>query len=388
MQIDFFDYLSPFITFIFGSLITYYFGHKLVIVSYHSALIYCWHTFFCITYYWLTHSMGGDAVGYFNFAKNGYFDFDLGTFAINSLTYTLVNYLYLSNLSTFLFFNIFGSIGLLFFFKSLMIASEKKKPITRKIVWIIILLPSVSYWSSAIGKDSLAFLSVSLVLWAAIELKKRFYTMAFAIGIMFVIRPHMASMMIVALTIGAIFDGRKSVASNIYIATLSFGLATVLIPFTLKFTGFTDALSFENFTEFLIERQSYNMDGDGGIDISSMSLHEKLFAYIFRPTFLEVKNILFLAAAFDNFILLCLFIFGGYRILNGARSYTGENRVFLWSYSLIAWFVLAMTTSNMGIALRQKWMFVPCLIYLLISLMPEKKLLIAKSKPIQNIRLN
>lgn len=81
----------------------------------------------------------------------------------------------------------------------------------------------------------------------------------------------------------------------------------------------------------------------------------------------EVKSFLGLAAAIDNLILLGLFVFGGIPTLLGRRSVFGENRIFMWAYSLSAWLILAMTTANLGIALRQRWMFAPMLIFLLIS---------------------
>lgn len=40
----------------------------------------------------------------------------------------------------------------------------------------------------------------------------------------------------------------------------------------------------------------------------------------------------------------------------------------MWWYALIAWVLLSMTTANLGIAMRQKWMFVPVLVFLLISI--------------------
>jgi hypothetical protein len=39
----------------------------------------------------------------------------------------------------------------------------------------------------------------------------------------------------------------------------------------------------------------------------------------------------------------------------------------MWLYVLITWTVLAVTTANLGISLRQKWMFAPVLMFLLLS---------------------
>jgi hypothetical protein len=39
----------------------------------------------------------------------------------------------------------------------------------------------------------------------------------------------------------------------------------------------------------------------------------------------------------------------------------------MWLYVLLTWVVLATTTANLGISMRQKWMFTPVLVFLLIS---------------------
>jgi hypothetical protein len=45
----------------------------------------------------------------------------------------------------------------------------------------------------------------------------------------------------------------------------------------------------------------------------------------------------------------------------------------MWVYVFGSWLILAMTTANMGIALRQKWMFAPMLIFLLISVIGRRR---------------
>jgi len=41
--------------------------------------------------------------------------------------------------------------------------------------------------------------------------------------------------------------------------------------------------------------------------------------------------------------------------------------------------MLATTTANLGIAMRQKWMFLPCLIFLLLSVIGAKNKELDKS---------
>jgi hypothetical protein len=106
-----------------------------------------------------------------------------------------------------------------------------------------------------------------------------------------------------------------------------------------------------------------------------MSAPMQLFTYLFRPLPFEAHNVSALAASLDNVMLLLLFIMGGWGLFR--KRLTGQllnhNRIFLWAYCLATWLILAMTTANLGIAVRQKWMFAPMLIFLLISVIGRKR---------------
>ncbi len=370
--------LSIPIVFSFGLFLCSIVGAGLKIGLSRVFYLYSWHTFFCIIYYFYSLHFSADSSVYYQDAQDLNIDFGVGTDGINFIVHLLVQYLNLSEVATFLVFNIFGVIGLLYFSSSMSIASMTKKDFIRKLSLIIVFLPSVSFWSSAIGKDSISFLAVSLALWAALYLRRRLFTMFAAIAIMLFVRPHMAAIMILAFTAALLIEGKISKFSKIFVSLLALGVSAIMIPFALNYAGLTDGANISELNEYIEERQGYNMEGGGGIDIGAMSLPEQMFAYVFRPSLLEVNSIFSLAAAFDNLILLALFFAGGYRILRGKYRSSGESLVFIWSYTMLAWIVLSMTTANMGIALRQKWMFVPFLVFLLISVMPDKKNLLKR----------
>jgi hypothetical protein len=46
---------------------------------------------------------------------------------------------------------------------------------------------------------------------------------------------------------------------------------------------------------------------------------------------------------------------------------------FLLAYSVTAWVMLALTTANLGISVRQKWMFAPMLIFLFLSVAGRRR---------------
>jgi len=337
-----------------------------------SLLLYGWHSVFCIFYLWFALQFGADAITYFLKASSGNVEWSFGTAGVDYFTALLVRGLNVSLLGAFLIFNIFGAVGLLAIDGSLKAATRDSKPYVVKLATIIVFLPSLSFWSSAIGKDSLSFMATGLALWAALDLGRRGLLMGLAIVVMLMVRPHMAGIMVMGLALAVVFDSNVTALKRLIYGVVATGVASVLVPFALQYAGVGDTVSVGSLTEYIDKRQSYNMEGGGGVDISSMSLPMQLFTYMFRPTFLEMNSIFSIAAALDNAILLYLFVLGGWALFKG-RVRTFGNRVFMWAYVLIAWIILSMVTANLGIALRQKWMFAPILIFLLISVLGKKK---------------
>ena len=245
----------------------------------------------------------------------------------------------------------------------------------RQLATLIVFLPSVSFWSSGIGKDSLSFMAMGLALWAALKLNRRVVLMVIAILIMLFVRPHMAGMMVIGLAGSMVFQRKTSVIQRVVFGVAALAATAVLVPFGLNYAGVGEDASSEDIASYIEGRQGENLEGGSSLDIASMSLPMKLFTYLFRPLPFEANSIFALLASVDNIILLFLF-FAGIRVALKKKlpaQFATHNRMFLWIYCFVAWFILASTTANLGIAMRQKWMFAPMLIFLLISLIGKEK---------------
>ena len=187
------------------------------------------------------------------------------------------------------------------------------------------------------------------------------------------VRPHIAAIMLLALSFAVLTNRNTRFIMKIFLLMVVVAVVAVIVPFVINYAGISEDFNAIVLSDYVEQRQSYNMEGSGGIDIASMSFPMQLFAYMFRPMFFEATTIFALAAAIDNLILICLFVLSGWAMLGGGKSNTRESRAFMWAYALMVWIVLALTTSNMGIALRQKWMFAPMLIFLAVSVVNIKK---------------
>ena len=130
--------------------------------------------------------------------------------------------------------------------------------------------------------------------------------------------------------------------------------------------------------EYIYKRQNYNIEGfGGGIDISSMPFILKMFTYIFRPLPFEAHNFLSFLSSIDNLLILVLFILSLFSVVASRRKIfslndSKENRWFLLFFALGGITISSLITSNLGISARQKWMFLPILIYFMFLFMNVK----------------
>lgn len=363
------------IVFLIGAVIAISLRSTFNCTSARSLTIYIWHTIFSIIYAVYVVNNGGDAFGYYRASLLGNIEFDWGTRGVEILTSFLTQGFGLSFLGTSLAFQIFGFIGLLAFDAGLRDVTKNKPKQVRRLATLIVFLPSVSFWSSGLGKDSLSFMAMGLALWAAMNLNRRIFLMVIAVLVMLFVRPHMAGMMVIGLAGSFVFQRRASILQRVIFGAAAFAAAAVLVPLGLNYAGVGESADSYEVMSYIEGRQAQNLDGGSSVDIESMNLPMKLFTYVFRPLPFEANSIFSLLASIDNIILLYLFIVGISAVIKKPLPVhlLAHNRMFMWIYCTIAWAVLAMTTANLGIAVRQKWMFVPMLMFLLISLIGKEK---------------
>lgn len=343
-------------------------------VSYKLSLIlYLWHTLFCIAYIWFALNFDADSNNYFYNAMNfDNRDFNFGTSFIIYLTYYLYDFLGISYIGQFLIHNFLGYVGLLAFAAAVKQATLNKTKYIRMFGWLIIFLPTASFWSTGLGKDAISFMAVGLALWASLDFKNRKFLLFFSIFSMFMVRPHMGAALAIAFILSLLFDKKISVYSKIFFGTLSISATAFIIPLMISYIGLSEANNLSDVDQYVDKRQNSNLSGGSSLDISSMSLPMQMITYLFRPLPFEAHSFLALIASLDNVILLGLAIMGFTAYLKKYKASIFSNRMFLWIYFLITLLILSTTTANLGIAMRQKWMFLPCLIFLLLSVIGSK----------------
>lgn len=370
-----------------------YIANKINISKSRAILLLLWHTFFSLVYYIYTFYYISDAKVYYIRSSSYETFFYVGSVGIEYILSIFKLNLKLQYPTIFLIFSFFGSIGLLFFDSLLKNASSNFSYNNKRIVSLIVLLPSISFWSSAIGKDSLSFLSVSIFLFSLVNLKDRIFLFYISFLIMFFVRPHISMLYLFSAFIYYLFSKNlkeiKSFTNFVFIIIL----LIIIVPFSLQYAGVIHIddfwkLDFNNFVNkislFTDHRQTLNLFGNTSVNISEMNIFERLFTYFFRPQIYEANNIFSIITSIENLIILLIFIFW---ITNIFYYMFKEKIIFLKIninvflsiifFILIISLILSSTTSNLGIAVRQKWMVLPLIIYLIIvsskSLSYDKK---------------
>lgn len=360
------DVFSPLVVFIFGIFFIYKISSTLNIPLYRALSIYTWHTLFCILYVYTSTIMVADSTLYYIDSLKDDVEFNFGTSFVILVTRFFSLHLSFSYLSTFLIFNILGSIGLLFLDHCLTYSVYGRKKFTKFLASLTVFIPSLSFWSSAIGKDSITFLGANLALWAALDFRNRLKFIFISILLIALVRPHIAGTMIIALLLSGLFSKSIVLKQKIYILSIAIPITVLSLPLILNYIGLQGTLSANLLQEYIEQRQISN-DGGSSVDISNMSLPLQMFTYIFRPLPYEAHSIFALISSLDNLFLLIIFTFFIFSIIFTKQPYndnSSENISFIVLYFFLTLIVLSVTTANLGIAVRQKLMFMPMFLYL------------------------
>lgn len=372
LPVSFDDSLKCFLVFAFGLILMVSTARRLRIEASLAVVFYLWHTLFCFGYVYFTIVNGADAQFYYSESFLSNVTFDLSSKGIVYLTSFFTQYLEFSFLAVNLVFNIAGAIGMLFFYVTLVEFLPRysgTKPqgysqIQMKAA-IVVLLPSVSFWSSALGKDSLSMLSVSLFVWSLHKFGTRRLALGAALLLMVFIRSHIAVAFVSAIMIMSAFNFRKNLISSIAIGVVGAGAAVLIAPIFLGLLQL-DSLNSSDVADFIGKRQDLEL-GNSYIAISEMSLPFQMFTYLFRPVVFESANGLQFINSLENTVHLLFFVQIVYLLLSNKVNWRDIN-IGILLYALIVLFMLASTTTNIGIAVRQKWMIMPALYAIIFTL--------------------
>ncbi len=363
-------YLSIILVFLFGIWETIFISKILGISQKKGIFLYFWHTFFSIVHYFWTIQAGNDVLGTYiisldpsigaSYLLDGTSNYASNIFIVNF--YRIFSYyLKFSFLTTFLVINIIGNNAILlieYFYKKLSIDFPKN---FKFVFGLFIWLPTLHFWT-ALGKDALVILGIILITYSLENLKKRFL---FAIPslILIVILRNYISIMVVGSIILSIFLNNRAIKQSSKVILL--GVASLslffILPIVISFLFKGNLENIKTVFETIAYNSKVTSVGTYAIDPNT-DLFTRIFTYIFRPLFFDVRNPFGIILSIDNFILLIIFV---YSVINIVKlrclrlSFKNEISTFCATFSFATVFLLSQSTSNLGLAARHKWMILP-----------------------------
>lgn len=340
----------------------------------HGLTLYLWHSLFCVIYILYSMDNPADSFNYFILSLTWDQPPNLGTRFVIFFNSFFTQGLGLSYGGSFFVYNILGSIGLIAFAAALREAFAGKSHNVRKVAAILPFLPGFSFWSTAIGKDSIAFFGVGLICWAAASPYRRFPVIVLGFAQLLAVRPHMASFLVIALAVAYSSVSQGSMKLKLLINAIVLPASVAVVVLSISYVGLDEGVSGDAVSSYVEQRQNYNTEGGSSVDIATASVPMRMFMYVFRPLFFDTGGAFGMVVSLENLVLFGVFLWFLHGLLKRSSSLTKFQRVFFSVYVLISWLALANTTANLGIAIRQKTMFTPMLLMLMLSYLPNIRL--------------
>lgn len=348
-----------------GGILCMLVGRRLKVHPLLTAALFAWHTMLGTYYssYVLVH--GGDPLEYYMRARFDYVSPSLGTDFIVWITSIPVG-LGLPFWPTSYLYNIVGAAGLICFAAALQQAGVRIRGsgLGSLLFGFFVFMPSLSFWTSGIGKDAIALLSVSLFLWSATALAKRRYACAAAVLLILPVRPHVAGLMLIGILVGILVTPNLKVTTRLAMTVGSAIAAFFAIPIAMVYAGTTQ---FATLAEYITDRQTKNTMGGSSLDITGMNPAMRLFTFVYRPLPREASGAEQLAASIENMLLIGVTILGLILIYRAGPLRVFRRFSISATYGLTCVVLLSQVTANLGLAARQKWMALPALLFVVLG---------------------
>jgi hypothetical protein len=276
-------------------------------------------------------------------------------------------------LEYFLLFQAFGIAGLALMIRSLddILSDLDVKP-DIKIIFPLF-LPGWYFWTVSLSKDAPLFFALSLSIWSMIKIERRYLGFVVALAVMFPFRPHIAAFASIALLVTLIFDVRVRILAKIPMILLALSGA-IWAATTVERTLGIGALDADSISEFLASKQEIGLRSVQGTELYYLPLPLKIASLLFRPLFFDAKGLLGYIVSIENILVLYIFMTIAFRWRDLFRLFLSVPYVrFCAIFATLLIVLLSLVTYNVGLGLRQKYMAMPAIVLLYVTLLVYRR---------------
>jgi hypothetical protein len=290
-----------------------------------------------------------------------------------------------TSLGGFLVFSWLGFWGLFLFYRAFRIAVPHGE--ARRYALLLFLLTSLVFWSSSIGKEPWMTLSLGICAYGSARLltDRRGGLLLIALGITMAaaVRPHIAPIPLLAITIGYLVRSRHSARPSPFRPLVKMmGLAVLISGSVLAVSQakhYLDLKSVDGQSIQAVVAESEKRTTDGGSSFNGRAVTTPLdfpqafVTVLFRPLPTEAHNSQALAGAAEGTVLQMIFLSSGPRLAQGLRQLRREPYLAV-ALATTCLFVYALSGySNFGLLVRQRVQVLPFLMVLLALPRPARR---------------
>ena len=370
-------------------ILTTYVGYRYLFLHglkpYIFNFIFFYHLFFIVIFFIYAQTNDSDSIKHFtdgqeNVILRSFFNF--GSNFIRVISSFFIQTFNVNYFSLNLLFGSFGTLGLLFLANLI-----QKKMLRNKFLFYILLMilfvPSLNFFTSSTGKDSLMFLFSCLLVWSLDDYNNsKIPLILLSIFLMMLTRLYIAipTSVIVIFFFPLIIENKFSrnfyiiyyVIFLIFMILVAYFLSEILTQAGIinKGTGTVNGeLNFDYFYQRMnVQSTTLSFAKSGFKDIHNNYLLY-YFKYTFGPFLLDTqKGFKFFFTKIESLfyfsMILSIILFTG--MSYNKKSLFCKNIMFLMIFLSIT-IPLSLSISNYGISVRQRVFFYPFIIYILVS---------------------
>lgn len=270
-----------------------------------------------------------------------------------------------SYLDYFLVFQTIGFIGIIFLYLLVKDIYEEFGDRFDFLAYFVFFLPTLQFWTNSIGKDATLFTGVVLTFWAAYKIRTRYVMGIVGLGMTLLVRPYITLAAALAVAIAVLLSRRTSLVLRIVLFLGCLSGVALLID-TVQGTYNFNISSAEGVEDFFATQGEVHQNATE-YNVVTGSYLFRLYSLLLRPFFLDAAGFFGVAVSIEN--VFYLFVYGS--IIINAKWVVAAVRIsgfvrYMTIFSLIIMLLLAGTYFNIGLGLRQRVMFLPGFLCLLL----------------------
>jgi hypothetical protein len=323
------------------------------------------HVVSAYVYYVFVQTTDADTKLYF-YDVYGFYDdgFGLGTLAVVFVTQWLKGAIGGTYLDYFFLYQMLGVWGLALVMRTMEEAAAALDTELQPAMLVLMFLPGMYFWTSAIGKDAPLFLACALAIWSSFRISSRWFWFGVALAIMTLIRAHVALLTMGSFALALVAGQGVPTAARILLggaaavsAFFMFGRLQAELNVDLSSVG-----SIATFVEQQTEAATRGVDNT----LANASFPMKLFSLLYRPLFFDAGGLFGLVASVQNALMIVFTVFLARNIKLWVELFRGSLAIRFATIQAIALFLmLAFMYYNVGLGLRQREMATPALLIII-----------------------